>query len=397
VTENFRVNKPVFTMKYPLFIVLSHFMIQTLGKSIYVTTILAGFGENSSKDGPRNFASFSSPSGILFNHMNKELYVTDEFGHKIRKIDSKGHVSTLAGSGVDGYINGYGNFSMFSRPTDIVMDQQGFLYVSDWNNHCIRKISSISGVVSTLAGVCTYAGYKDGESTLALFYNPAGLYFDSKTTMLFVADSSNHAIRIIDIIAANVSTLGFFGSMGTTNGLLDTATLRTPIDISRDSKGAFYFIESGRHLIRKISGGLVTVFAGQNSSGYADGPSHIAKFNNPNSILIDHLDNLYVSDKNHIIRHVNSSGFVSTFAGTTLNAVNNGLAYKSEFKNPRYMDVDDFGTIYVSDSEANNIRAIYDLEMVEQNMFFSNDSWYCTIGFCSETLIAVNAIDNHQV
>ena len=356
---------------------------------------MAGTGTGGTNDGFRDISTFSQPSGIVFNSASRVFYVTDDAGQKIRKIDSSGQVSTLSGSGTDGFLNGPKDLAMFSNPNDIVMDPQGNLYVSDWNNHCLRKVLSSSGFVSTLAGDCTNPGFRNGISSNSLFRNPSGLFLDGNN--LYVADFWNHVIRVINILSDSVTTFAGTGTSGSTDGPLSIATLSNPIDIAKDTKGNMFVTEGLTHRIRKISGGFVSLFAGS-SQGYANGPPNIAKFNKPNGIVIDSLNNLYVSDENnHVIRKINESGYVSTFSGTSSNSVINGLAFKSEFMNPRYLDIDGNGNIYATDYKANNVRAIYNLETIDKSLFFANDSWLCTTGYCTETLLATKTVDNLQV
>jgi len=135
-------------------------------------------------------ANFYGPCQIELDS-NNNILIADQYNNRIRKITPQGVVSTIAGSGVDGFKNGDASSAQFSQPRGIGLDQQGNLYVADTFNQQIRKITC-SGVVSTLAGCAI--GYKDGIGSEAQFNNPQGITIDEEGNLL-VADRDNHRIR----------------------------------------------------------------------------------------------------------------------------------------------------------------------------------------------------------
>jgi prepilin-type N-terminal cleavage/methylation domain-containing protein len=156
-----------------------------------VTTI-AGASTSGTADGNGSLARFSSPYGIVVD-TSGILFVTDYGSHRIRKITTNGDVTTIAGSS-SGFADGNGTNAKFANPYGITVDSSGNLYVGDYNNHRIRKVSP-SGDVSTFAGTGTQ-GSLDGGNTSAQFSNPAGVTIDS-SGVVYVADSGNHRIRKI--------------------------------------------------------------------------------------------------------------------------------------------------------------------------------------------------------
>lgn len=162
----------------------------------------AGSGEVGKKDGKAEEASFNLPMGIVLDKDNN-LYVADTLNHCIRKVDTKGNVSTLAGSGKAGYQDGSLKEALFNEPTDVILDQEGSLYVLDSGNQCIRKLKE--GKVTTLVGGETevdietgykLGGNKDGKN--GTFNFPKSFILVDNQYIL-VADTMNNAIRLVDL------------------------------------------------------------------------------------------------------------------------------------------------------------------------------------------------------
>jgi sugar lactone lactonase YvrE len=168
-----------------------------------VVTTIAGNGTPSFADGNGTNASFYYPSGIVIDSSNN-IYVADTGNNRIRKINTQGVVSTIAGSGTASYIDGSGVNAQFYLPTGITLDSSGNLYVTDYNNQVIRTIST-SGTVTTLAGTGT-ATFIDDVGYNAGFYGPCGITIDSSGN-LYVADSVNNRIRQITTASVQTRTI----------------------------------------------------------------------------------------------------------------------------------------------------------------------------------------------
>jgi hypothetical protein len=267
-----------------------------LSLSTAVTTFAgssSGFGDNAIGTS----ASFNNPYGITTDGTN--LYVTDSNNHRIRKIViDNGTVTTLAGQSDNGSTDATGTSASFYKPREITTDGTN-LYVVDFGNHRIRKIVISTGVVTTLAG--SSQGSTDGTGTSASFDAPYGITTDG--TNLYVAESGEHKIRKIVISTGVVTTLAG-SSQGNVNTAPGTsARFYRPQGITTD--GTNLYVVGDNHRIRKIviDNGTVTTLAGS-SSGFTDATGTSARFNNPNGITTDGT-NLYVTDwDNHRIRKI---------------------------------------------------------------------------------------------
>jgi secreted PhoX family phosphatase len=150
-----------------------------------IVTTLAGSGTSGYADGNGTSASFSFPSGVAVDGSGN-VYVADSGNNRIRKITPSGIVTTLAGSGTSGYADGNGTSASFNSPSGVAVDGSGNVYVADWGNNRIRKITP-SGIVTTLAGSGSF-GSTDGPGNSARFHYPSSLsdlgFLDPKMTFL---------------------------------------------------------------------------------------------------------------------------------------------------------------------------------------------------------------------
>jgi sugar lactone lactonase YvrE len=244
-------------------------------------------------DGTGTSARFGGPYGVAVD-ASGTVYVADNGNHRIRKITISGStatVSTLAGS-TQGFADGTGTGARFNLPNSVAVDASGNMYVADANNQRIRKITP-AGEVTTLSGSGT-PGDANGTGTGAQFKSPSGVAVDASGN-LYVSDYGNSRIRKVSS-AGEVTTLA-----GSTAGYADgegtAATFRGPVGVTVDGSGILYVADYNNQRIRKVtSSGVVTTLAGS-ALGSADGTGTSAQFMMPNGVALDGSGNLYVADQ----------------------------------------------------------------------------------------------------
>jgi sugar lactone lactonase YvrE len=215
-----------------------------------VTTLAGKAGEIGTRDGTGGEAAFFGPTGVAVDGSGN-VFVADNFSHTIRKITSAGVVTTFAGvAGNAGSQDGTGNAARFAYPMDVAVDGSGNVFVADWFNNTLRKITS-SGVVTTLAGAVGVQALRDGTGSDAWFGLPSALSVDSDGNVI-VADTANQAIRKVTP-AGVVTTLVGAGLSGSADGTVGVARFNQPKGIALDSRGNLYVADMANHTIRKIA------------------------------------------------------------------------------------------------------------------------------------------------
>lgn len=321
-----------------------------------VTSTYAGSGSQGFANGATATATFNWPLAVAMDGTGN-LYVTDSRNQAIRKISPAGVVSTFAGSGYAGYVNGTGTGASFRNPAGLAIDAYGNVYVADQQNHAIRKITP-GGVVTTVAGNGT-AGFTNGSGTSARFNLPADICIDASGN-LYIGDSNNNRIRKITT-SGIVSTYAGSGAVGSSNGAAASASFKDPRGLLFDTSGNLIVCDRQNYLIRKITpSGIVSTLAGSGITGWIDGSSTSARFGGANSASIDASGNLYVVDQggNHMIRKIATNGTVSTYAGTTTTGNTDGGGPVVRFNTPYGIGSGQNGVLYVADTYNNKIRKI---------------------------------------
>jgi sugar lactone lactonase YvrE len=348
--------------------------IRKIDTSGNVTTLAGMANTIGSANGNGTNASFNSPSGVAVDSSGN-VYVADQANQTIRKIDTSGNVTTLAGMVLTaGSENGTGTNASFSSPTGIAVDGSNNIYVADFGNFMIRKIDTASNV-TTLAGSPGAYGNNDSRGANAQFTYPCALAVDSAGNVYDV-DEGNQDIRKIDT-SANVTTLaGSPGATGSANGVGNEARFYYPRGIAVDSTGSLYVAGGGNNSIAKGVLGPPQIlschvappslayafsnFAGNPGvAGEVNGQGANASFNGPDGIAVDSVGNVYVADyEGNVVRKVDTNGNVTTLAGNGTSGVFNAQGTNAEFDNPIGPAVDTYGNVYVLDRTAFTVRKI---------------------------------------
>jgi sugar lactone lactonase YvrE len=300
-------------------------------------------------------------------------------------ITPSGTVTTLAGDPSQqegGDTDATGALARFNTPRAVAVDSSGNVYVADWGNATIRKITS-AGVVTTLAGAARQTGSTDGTGAAARFgstdsdlnvIGPEGIAVDASGNV-YVADTPNQVIRKITIVGdvVTVTTLaGTVGESGYRNSADGAPLFSGPNKLAVDSSGNLYVADSGNSVVRKITidggGATVTTFAGTAGQyGYMDGADGTVRFGGFSGIAVDSSGNVYVSDPDYsTIRKITRAGdvvTVMTLAGTPGEAMStadfsDGIGAAAKFSNPQGVAVDASGNVYVADFNNQAIRKI---------------------------------------
>jgi hypothetical protein len=328
-----------------------------------VVTTLAGMPSTADRvDGTGSAARFNSPTGVAADAAGN-IYVADMNNSLIRKVTPAGVVTTIAGAGgVKGAQDGSSyslNPSLLYNPSGTAVDASGNVYVADTGNNMIRRIAA--GAVATLAGNAGSQGWVDGSGSAASFNAPGGLATGPGGN-IYVADSSNHLIRVVTPAGAVTALAGTGGTSGSADGTGTSARFSFPSGVAVDGGGTAYVADYNNHTIRKIApGGAVTTLAGTAGvAGSANGVGTGAAFNFPRSVAVDASGNVYVADSgNHTIRKIAPGGLVVTLAGTAgASGSADGTGGAARFNGPGGVAVDSAGVVYVADTNNNTIRQI---------------------------------------
>ncbi|BCY27729.1 hypothetical protein KK2020170_05970 [Flavobacterium okayamense] len=311
-----------------------------------------GNGLQGDVNGFLEVAEFNLPTASIFDS-NNNLLIVDRGNHKIKKIDASGIVQTFVGTGALGALDGSLAVATFNYPASIVEDSQGNLFVCDQSNHKIRKIDA-SGNVTTFAGTGV-GGFQDGPGNVARFYYPDEIAIDALDN-IFVADYLNNRIRKITPLGI-VSTVAGSGVSGDMDGIASLAKFKWPTGVCLDGNGNIFVTDYGNHKIKKIdTSANVTTIAGS-VAGDENGIGTLAKFKNPTISALDSFGNIFVADYgNHKIKKIDTSGNVTTFAGDGTIGNRDDELLLAKFKQPSAVTFNNSGELFITDYGNHTIK-----------------------------------------
>jgi sugar lactone lactonase YvrE len=327
-----------------------------------VITTVAGNGTHGD-NGPATSAQLADPHGVAVDSAGN-LYVTDDYGSTFKV--SNGAITTVAGNGTLGFSgdNGPATSAQLFDPDGVAVDSAGNLYIADWNNDRVRKVSK--GVITTVAGngLRGFSGDNgpatsaqlNSPHTSAQLSDPIGVAVDSAGN-LYIADAGK--IRkvskgVITTVAGNGT--GFSGD----NGPATSAQLSSS-GVAVDPAGNLYIADTWNNRIRKVSNGVITTVAGNGTEGSSgdNGPAISAQLS-ASGVAVDSAGNLYIADEfNNRIRKV-SKGVITTVAGNGLRGFSgdNGPATSAQLNRPRGVAADSAGNLYIADTWNDCIRKV---------------------------------------
>lgn len=339
-------------------------------KPLGISTIAGTGAEGSSGDGGSALnATFSNPTQVAADRRGN-LYIADYRNSRIRKMDRHGIITAFAGTGEAGFAGDGGPAlqAKINFPHAITMTDNGTVYFTDTRNHRARRITP-DGIITTIAGNGQAAFSGDGGSALNASLNqPEGIAVDARGNV-FIAEFNNHRIRkvspagIITTVAGN-GTAGFSGDGGPA---VNAAMNVTPV-VTVDSSGNLYVGDRENHRVRKVDRrGIITTVAGNGVEATTEnigdgGLAKAASLNRPVGLALDRAGNLYIAERNgHRVRKVTPAGVITTIAGTGVAGFNgdNADATKAMLNTPRRLTVNPAGDVlYLADTDNHRIRRI---------------------------------------
>ena len=318
-------------------------------------------------------ATINSANGIAFDSAGN-LYIADSSNNRIRKVDTNGVITTVAGNGVPGYSGdgGAATNASLKQPYDIASDAWGNLFIADSHNQRVRKVDT-NGIISTVAGTSLRGFSGDGgAATNAQLNTLYGITVDGLGN-LFIADSFNNRVRRVDTngIVMTIVGSGAYGFSG--DGMAATnAAIDEPWDVTLDSAGNLFIADFFNQRIRKVDvNGMINTVAGNGSSAYSGdgGFATNASLDLPRALTVDSVGNVYVADSyNQRIRKVNPGGVISTVAGNGIPGFSGdgGSGNDANISFPRGVAMDGAGNVFITDGGNSRIRKLSYVDYADQ-------------------------------
>lgn len=331
--------------------------------------VLVAGGGTGGDGSPATQAKLDSPFGVEFDRDGNLIFV-ELTGHRVRRIDKRGIVTTLAGTGEKG-LSGDGGpaaKATFNGMHNLAIAPDGGVFVADTWNNCVRRIDPQSGKIATVAGTGQKGNSGDGGSAVKAEFG--GIYCASlnpAATKLYLADLDNRRIRVVDLKTGIVTTVAGNGQKGVpTDGSVATSSpLVDPRAVAVDKAGQVYVLERGGHALRVVSpDGTIRTVVGTGKSGLSGdgGDAKLAMLNGPKHLCVDHDGTVLIADtENHVIRRYNpATGKIDRVAGIGKRGTAGvgGDPLQIEMNQPHGVFVHPDGTLFITDSSNHRILRI---------------------------------------
>ena len=313
---------------------------------------------------PASAATLANPSAVAYD-ANGNLYLADANNHVVREISTLGVITTIAGTGIEGYSGDKADATaaQLDTPTGVAVDTSGNIYIADSHNHRIRKISG--GTITTFSGTGAPGFSGDtGSAVAAQLWLPSGVAVD-KSGNVYIADTNNHRIRKVS--SGTINTIAGDGEeIYAGDGAAATAAaLDSPTSVAVDASGNVYIADRLNQRIRMVSGGIITTLAGTGTTGFSGGFSGdgaaptAAMLSKPSGVSVDAVGNIYIADTgNQRIRQV-GGGAITTIEGSGSQGYggNAGLSTGAILNSPRSVAPDALGNLSIADKLNQLVRS----------------------------------------
>lgn len=335
-----------------------------------ITTVAGSYSSSNTADGGLAINTLIPGVGGIALDKAGNLYIWDEASSKVKKVNTSGIISTVAGNGTAGYAGDGGPaisaeiFSSSGSFPGLAVDAAGNLYISDGRNHVIRKVNT-AGIITTIAGTPGSFGFQGdgGPATKAFLYYPAGIALDGAGN-LYISDLDNNRVRKVDTNGIITTVAGNGNVVYSGDGVQATTTaVHSPGGIAVDAQGNLYISEGSDSRVRKVdANGIITTIAGQTKKtrGFSGdgGLATAATLAGPVGLVVDQFGNLYIADNsNGRIRKVDAAGIITTYAGITGTASSplgdGGPATSAYLGVPRGVALDGSGNVFIGANVAN--------------------------------------------
>ncbi len=332
----------------------------------FTISTVAGTGKagDSGDGGPAVDAELNGPRGVT-EDIYGNLYIAEYYGQRVRKVTPGGTITTLAGTGVEGYSGdgGPATSAELDGPYRVTVDLAGNVYIPDSGNAVVRKVSP-DGTITTVVGNGNQGYSGDGGlATNASLTYPEAVAFDSHGNY-YVADEGANVVRFVNSSGV-ISTAAGTGAANYTGdgGPATSATLDGPVGVQVNAADDLYISDQGNNVIREVINGTISTIAGTGVFGYAGdgGPAKDAEFEYPASIGLDSSGNLYIPDvNNNRIRVVWTDGTITSVAGDGVEGYggDGGPALDAAINVPRSVSVAPNGNVYIGDFGNNRVRML---------------------------------------
>jgi sugar lactone lactonase YvrE len=293
---------------------------ETVAGEIYVQNIRKGFYGDG---GPATQALLNNPWAVALDKQGN-LYIADADNHRIRKVDTGGTITTIAGNGTQGSAGDGGAAvnAELNYPDGVAIDGFGNLYIADVGSNTIRKVD-ITGTISKVAGTTGQAGFSgDGGRAIEAKLNAPKRVTVTRTGIIYVVDKGNDRIRKIDINGIITTVVGNGKGYGGDGGSATGALLNSPSDVAIDSSGNLFIADTENHRIRKVdaaTNNISTIAGSLKGYGGDNGPATLAQLNYPDSVAVDRYGDLYIADTdNHRVRKIEGAASPSASGGVSV-------------------------------------------------------------------------------